>query len=74
MKVLSGQAVRVLMVAMLAVSSLGLIGLARRPPVANPCANPCVVVPAIPEPGAFLVFAIGAGVIGLALHRRSRKS
>ncbi len=28
----------------------------------------------IPEPAGFVVFAIGAGVVGLARHRRSRKN
>ena len=69
-----GQTIRVLIVAMLAVSSLSLMGLARRPVATNPCGNPCVVVTAIPEPTGFVVFAIGAGVVGLALHRRRRKS
>ena len=75
MNVLRAPAIRVLMVAMLAVSSLSLIGLSRRAPATNPSTNPGVVVaPAIPEPAAFVVFAIGAGVVGLALHRRSRKT
>ena len=30
--------------------------------------------PAIPEPAGFVVFAIGAGMVGLARHRRSRKN
>ena len=29
---------------------------------------------AIPEPTGFVVFAIGAGLVGLAVNRRSRKS
>ena len=74
MKVLCGRAVRVLMVAVLALSSLGLMGLARRPAAPSSPTNPCVVAPAIPEPAGFVVFAIGAGVVGLALHRRRRKS
>lgn len=32
------------------------------------------VVTPIPEPAGFVVFALGAGVVGLALHRRSRKN
>lgn len=35
--------------------------------------NPCVgVVPATPEPGAFAVFALGAGLAGLAIRRQRR--
>ena len=73
MNVLRGQMIRVLLIAAIAISSLGLMGLARRPaPTSTPStSNP---VPAIPEPTGFVVFAIGAGVVGLALHRRSRKS
>ncbi len=35
--------------------------------------NPGAVTP-MPEPTGFVVFAIGAGMVGLALHRRSRKN
>ena len=35
--------------------------------------TPSNVVTPIPEPAGFVVFALGAGVVGLALHRRSRK-
>ena len=66
-------AARVMMVALLAMTSLGTMGLARRP-VATSSSNPCVPAAAIPEPAGFVMFAIGAGVVGLALHRRSRKN
>jgi hypothetical protein len=31
------------------------------------------VVPATPEPGAFAVFALGAGLAGLAIRRQRRR-
>ncbi len=68
-----GIVARIVFVVMLALTSAGLLGVKPRPssPPVPPTTNPA---PAIPEPAAFVVFALGAGAVGLALHRRSRRS
>ena len=43
------------------------------PATGNGVVTPGAVTP-MPEPTGFVVFAIGAGMVGLALHRRSRKN
>lgn len=65
---------RILFVAFFAVASAGLMGLARPPASTSGGTVSPGPVSAVPEPTGFLVFALGAGAVGLALHRRGRKS
>lgn len=72
MNVFRGRVGRLIMVAMLCAMSISLMGLRNRPgPRITPTNQPA---PSVPEPAGFVVFAIGAGVVGLALHRRSRRN
>jgi len=64
---------RALMVALIVGSSAGMLGMSKTgggggtTPPPGPSS-------AIPEPTGFVVFAIGAGVVGLAISRRNRKA
>ncbi len=65
---------RILLVGILALSSFGLMGLSKPPAPPSVGTPPPGPAPAVPEPTGFLVFALGAGAVGIALHRRNRNS
>ncbi len=69
-----GRVKRFTLVALLAAISIGTMGFARVPPPPGKTTVSNSPAPAIPEPAGFVVFAVGAGLVGLALHRRSRQS
>ncbi len=86
MMALRARVARAAIVAMLALTSVGLLGptcdsssrssAQRQPANSADTTSPAIPspAPAIPEPAGFVVFALGAGVVGLSLRRRSRRS
>ncbi len=62
---------RILLLASMLVVAATLTGGAAPGPIGT--APPSgTTVPAIPEPAALAVFAIGAGIVGVAIHRRRK--
>lgn len=73
MNMCRGRVKKLVLVAALVATSFGMMGLGSRP-AGGGTVRPSVPASAIPEPAGFVVFAVGAGVVGLALHRRSRRN
>ena len=65
---------RVMMVALIVGCSAGLLGMSKTSGTSTTTNPPPGPAAAIPEPTGFVVFAIGAGLVGLAINRRNRKA
>ena len=74
MNMFRGRIGRLLMVVLLVAISVGLMGMRPRPAAPKTSTPATSPAPAMPEPGGFVLFAVGAGIVGFALHRRSRRS